>query len=183
MLKFFKRMLDFIKRIVGTKNEREIRRIRPYVDQINSLGPEYEKLSDGELRAKTEQFKKRFQEATAQLRDALEAARAEASTADIERREELKTQIEESDKELRETEARVLEELIPEAFAAVREASKRTIGLRHFDVQLIENRRGKDLGGDVALVFELTDWARDAFDHRQRLPGPPRRSVDGTDLP
>jgi len=130
-------MLDFIKRIVGTKNEREIRRIRPYVDQINSLGPEYEKLSDGELRAKTEQFKKRFQEATAQLRDALEAARAEASTADIERREELKTQIEESDKELRETEARVLEELIPEAFAAVREASKRTIGLRHFDVQLI----------------------------------------------
>src|SRR6266550_1711702 len=137
MLKFFKRMLDFIKRIVGTKNEREIRRIRPYVDQINSLGPEYEKLSDGELRAKTEQFKKRFQEATAQFRDALEAARAEASTADIERREELKTQIEESDKELRETEARVLEELIPEAFAAVREASKRTIGLRHFDVQLI----------------------------------------------
>ena len=137
MLKFFKRMLDFIKRIIGTKNEREIRRIRPYVDQINSLGPEYEKLSDGELRAKTEQFKKRFQEATAQLRDALEAARAEASTADIERREELKTQIEESDKELRETEARVLEELIPEAFAAVREASKRTIGLRHFDVQLI----------------------------------------------
>ncbi len=137
MLKFFKRMLDFIKRIVGTKNEREIRRIRPYVDQINSLGPEYEKLSDGELRAKTEQFKKRFQEATAQLRDALEAARAEASTADIERREELKTQIEETDKELREAEARVLEELIPEAFAAVREASKRTIGLRHFDVQLI----------------------------------------------
>ena len=137
MLKFFKRMLDFIKRIIGTKNEREIRRIRPYVDQINSLGPEYEKLSDGELRAKTEQLKKRFQEATAQLRDALEAARAEASTADIERREELKTQIEESDKELRETEARVLEELIPEAFAAVREASKRTIGLRHFDVQLI----------------------------------------------
>src|SRR6058998_490748 len=137
MLKFFKRMLDFIKRIVGTKNEREIRRIRPYVDQINSLGPEYEKLSDGELRAKTEQFKKRFQEAPAQLRDALEAAQAEASTADIERREELKTQIEESDKELRETEARVLEELIPEAFAAVREASRRTIGLRHFDVQLI----------------------------------------------
>src|SRR6058998_1496810 len=137
MLKFFKRMLDFIKRIVGTKNEREIRRIRPYVDQINSLGPEYEKLSDGELRAKTEQFKKRFQEATAQLRDALEAARAEASTADIERREELKTQIEETDKELREAEARSLEELIPEAFAAVREASRRTIGLRHFDVQLI----------------------------------------------
>src|SRR5438128_6539667 len=130
-------MLNIIKKVVGTKNDREIRRMRPYVDQINSLGPEYEKLSDGELRAKTEQFKKRFQEATAQLRDALEAARAEASTADIEQREELKSRVEESDKELREVEARALEELIPEAFAACREASKRTIGLRHFDVQLI----------------------------------------------
>src|SRR5207237_9281081 len=60
-----------------------------------------------------------------------------AATAESERREELKKQIEETDKELREAEARVLEELIPEAFAAVREASKRTIGLRHFDVQLI----------------------------------------------
>src|SRR5947199_3807772 len=135
MLKFFKRMLDFIKRIIGTKNEREIRRIRPYMDQINSLGPEYEKLSDGELRAKTEQLKKRFQEATAQLRDALEAARTEASTADIERREELKTQIEETDKELREAEARSLEELIPEVFAAVREDSNRTLGLRTFELQ------------------------------------------------
>src|SRR2546430_6981845 len=130
-------MLNIIKKVVGTKNDREIKRMRPYVDQINSLGSEYEKLSDGELRAKTEQFKKRFQEETAQLRDALEAARAGASTADIERREELKTQIEETDKELREAEARVLEELIPEAFAAVREASTRSIGLRHFDVQLI----------------------------------------------
>src|SRR5207253_1909275 len=122
MLKFFKRMLDFIKRIIGTKNEREIRRIRPYMDQINSLGPEYEKLNDSELRAKTEQFKKRFREATAQLHDALKAARAEASTANIERREELKTQIEETDKELREAKARVLEELIPEAFATIHKA-------------------------------------------------------------
>src|SRR2546426_2248580 len=137
-------MLNIIKKVVGTKNDREIRRMRPYVDQINSLGPEYEKLSDGELRAKTEQFKKRFQEATAQLRDALEAARAEASTADIERREELKTQIEETDKELREAEARGLEELIPEALAAAPGASKRTTGAPHFDVQLI---RGACLPG------------------------------------
>ncbi|HET9465423.1 MAG TPA: preprotein translocase subunit SecA, partial [Gemmatimonadales bacterium] len=56
---------------------------------------------------------------------------------DAERREELKTQIEEFDKELRQKEAEILDELLPEAFAAVREASRRSIGLRHFDVQLI----------------------------------------------
>jgi preprotein translocase SecA subunit len=130
-------MLNIIKKIVGTKNEREIKRIRPYVDEINHLGPEYEKLSGAELRAKTDQFKNRVQEATAEIRGRLDQLRTEASTADVERREELKTEIEEAEKELRETEARVLEELIPEAFAAVREASKRAIGLCHFDVQLI----------------------------------------------
>ena len=43
-------MWDFIKKIVGTKNDREIKRIRPYVDEINKLEPEYQRLSDGELK-------------------------------------------------------------------------------------------------------------------------------------
>ncbi len=130
-------MLNLIKRVVGTKNDREIKRIRPSVEEINKLEGAFQQLSDEALRAKTEEFKKRIGEATAEARAALEALQTEAATADSERREELKTQIEESDKELREAEAQVLEELLPEAFAAVREASRRTIGLRHFDVQLI----------------------------------------------
>ena len=52
-------MSDCIKKIVGTKNDREIKRIRPYVDEINKLEPEYERLSDAELKAKTDQFKNR----------------------------------------------------------------------------------------------------------------------------
>src|SRR5512143_1840803 len=130
-------MLELIKKIVGTKNDREVKRIRPYVDEVNSLEGEFQKLSDEGLRAKTEEFKKRLQEATDSARQALEALQAEALTADSERREELKTQIEEADKELREAEAEILEEILPDAFAAVREASRRSIGLRHFDVQLI----------------------------------------------
>jgi preprotein translocase SecA subunit len=130
-------MLSLIKKIVGTKNDREIKRIRPYVDRINSLEPEYQKLTDGELRAKSELFKKRIEEGTAALRQAVQEKSAEAAAADVEEREELKTQIDEVDKQLRQTEANLLEELLPEAFAAVREASRRTIGLRHFDVQLI----------------------------------------------
>jgi preprotein translocase SecA subunit len=130
-------MLDVIKKIVGTKNDREVKRIRPYVDEINQLEAEFQKLSGAELRAKTDEFRKRVREATESLRSALEEAQRDALSGDNEDREALKSRVEESDRELRNAEAQVLENLLPEAFAAVREASRRTIGLRHFDVQLI----------------------------------------------
>ena len=76
-------------------NEKELKRLQPIVDQINQLEPEFEKLTDAELRAKTDEFK----------------ARLNAGSS--------------------------LDELLPEAFVAVREAAKRTIGQRHFDVQLM----------------------------------------------
>ena len=80
---------------LGDSNEKELKRLQPIVDQINSLEPEFEKLSDTELHAKTDEFKARLKGGSS------------------------------------------LDELLPEAFAAVREAAKRTIHQRHFDVQLI----------------------------------------------
>jgi len=130
-------MIDWIKKIVGTKNEREIKRIRPYVGKINDLEAAYERLSDADLGAKTQGFKERISDATTELRRELEEAQTAAAGAESEERDEVKGRVDELDKELREKEAEVLEELLPEAFAAVREASRRTIGLRHFDVQLI----------------------------------------------
>jgi len=76
-------------------NEKELKQLQSVVERINSLEPEFEKLSDDELLAKTDDFK----------------ARLEAGSS--------------------------LDELLPEAFAAVREAARRTIGQRHFDVQLM----------------------------------------------
>ena len=78
-----------------TYSEKEVKRIRPIVDKINGLEEEISKLSDSELKAKTEEFKNRY-------------ANGES-----------------------------LDDLLPEAFAVVREASKRVLGMRHFDVQLI----------------------------------------------
>ena len=130
-------MLDFIKKIVGTKNEREVRRIQPLVEQANALEPEYQKLAGAELRSKTDEFKQRLQERTGPLRASLSEAEARASAAGGEEREELKLEAEKLDKELRDLEGEVLAEILPEAFTAVREASRRSIGLRHFDVQLI----------------------------------------------
>ncbi|MBE9512896.1 MAG: preprotein translocase subunit SecA [Chloroflexi bacterium] len=87
MVKLFSRLTD--------SNEKQLKRLQPIVDKINELEPGFEALSDGELGAKTDEFKSRLKDGT------------------------------------------TLDELLPEAFAAVREAAKRTIGQRHFDVQLI----------------------------------------------
>ncbi|MBI2851820.1 MAG: preprotein translocase subunit SecA [Chloroflexi bacterium] len=76
-------------------NEKEIKRLQPNVDDINSFEPEFEKLSDAELKAKTDEFRSAYKDGAS------------------------------------------LDKLLPKAFAAVREAAKRTIGLRHYDVQLI----------------------------------------------
>ena len=76
-------------------SEKEVKRVMPLVNKINGLEPEMEKLSDEELRAKTDYFKK-------ELKD-----------------------------------GKTLDDILPEAFAVVREASKRVLGMRHFDVQLI----------------------------------------------
>ncbi len=88
-------MLGLLRRIVGSKNEREIRRVSPVVARVNELEGAMRALSDAELAAKTPQFKERL-------------ARGEP-----------------------------LDDLLPEAFAVVREAARRTLGMRHFDVQLI----------------------------------------------
>jgi preprotein translocase subunit SecA len=89
-------MLDtLLAKVVGTQNERELRRLRPLVGQVNALEPATKALSDEQLRGKTVEFKQRV---------------ANGET---------------------------LDELLPEAFAVVREAGRRVLNMRHFDVQLI----------------------------------------------
>ena len=86
---------NFITNIFGSKNERELKRMTPLVEKINSLEPDFQALSEDQLRAKTDEFKERL------------------------------------------SSGETLDDLLPEAFAVVREASVRTLGMRHFDVQLI----------------------------------------------
>ncbi|WP_461515935.1 preprotein translocase subunit SecA [Porticoccus sp.] len=88
-------MMNLIRKLFGTKNDREIKRMRKIVRQVNSLEEGVTSLSDEMLKAKTEEFKQRY------------------------------------------SSGETLDQLLPEAFAVVREAAKRTLGMRHFDVQLI----------------------------------------------
>jgi preprotein translocase subunit SecA len=86
---------SLITKVVGSRNERLVKALYKDVEAINALEPEFQNLSDAELKAKTEEFRERH------------------------------------------TNGEKLDQLLPEAFAAVREASVRTLGMRHFDVQLI----------------------------------------------
>ena len=114
-------------KIFGTKNEREVKRLQPRVLAINALEPEMQKLSDDELRAKTAEFRARVQERLSSIPDAPEA---DADTPDIDRQKEIEA-------ERAAVLKGVLDELLEEAFAVVREAGKRVLNMRHFDVQLI----------------------------------------------
>ncbi|MFT7266647.1 MAG: preprotein translocase subunit SecA [Porticoccus sp.] len=88
-------MMKFLAKLFGSKNDREIKRIRKIVDRVNNFEEKFSVLSDEDLRLKTKEFQKNYEKGLS------------------------------------------LDHLLPEAFAVVREAAKRTLGLRHFDVQMI----------------------------------------------
>lgn len=88
-------MLNFLKKLFGDDNEKEIKRMTKYVEQINALEAELQTMSDSSLTAKTREFKLRLDQ------------------------------------------GETLDDILPEAFAVVREASRRVLGMRHFDVQLL----------------------------------------------
>ncbi|HSB26970.1 MAG TPA: preprotein translocase subunit SecA, partial [Pyrinomonadaceae bacterium] len=100
----------FLTKIFGSNNQRFLKSIQPLVEKINALEPSLKKLSDDELRARTVAFKDRVKQAVGDTKDKEERKRLERVA---------------------------LDEILPEAFATVREASVRTTGMRHFDVQLI----------------------------------------------
>src|SRR5216117_3234769 len=81
--------------VIGTQNERELKRLRPRVGEIGAIEPQLQALTDGQLRGKTDGFRRRVADGTP------------------------------------------LDDLLPEAFAVVREAGRRVLNMRHFDVQLI----------------------------------------------
>jgi preprotein translocase subunit SecA len=129
---------NLFKTIFGDASDREVKRLQPIVNQINALGPEFTAMSDDELRGQTEAFRAAIRARAGALRDELAQARAEwLAEPDAALQAQKRVEVQRIEKELRAAEAAAMEEMLPRAFAAVREASVRTIGLRHFDVQLI----------------------------------------------
>ncbi|MGA9352648.1 MAG: DEAD/DEAH box helicase, partial [Terriglobales bacterium] len=128
---------EFFGKIFGTRNEREIKRLRPRVAAINALEPEMQKLSDNELRAKTDEFRARIQTRLNSNPNSSEVVSAEGGPNNSEVVEVDFDRQKEIDAERLRVLGQVLDEVLEEAFAVAREASRRVLNMRHFDVQLI----------------------------------------------
>ncbi len=102
-------MINFLINLLGDPNERKVKAVMPIVDHINKLESEISALSDEELKAKTNEFKERL------------SKRKKSKDPKVDHK----------------LEQEALDDILPEAFAVVREAGKRVLNMRHFDVQLI----------------------------------------------
>ncbi len=121
--------------LIGTRHDRERKRIQPIVDAINEEYARQQTVSEEELRGQTEKFRARIREATGELETRIaELKAAKHGTADPAEREKIDTELSGLDgrggveADLRKATAEVLDDLLPEAFATVREAARRLIG-------------------------------------------------------
>lgn len=131
----FKKLVSMM---IGDPNEREIRRLQPIVEEINQLEGELQAMSDDDLRTQTLEFRQRVAAETESLRQAADEAReVYLQESDPGVQQNLRAAWQQAVKDLKEAEREVLDAILPRAFAAVREAARRTIGLRHYDVQMI----------------------------------------------
>jgi preprotein translocase subunit SecA len=121
-----------IAKVFGTQNERVIKGLMPQVQAINALEPEMRKLTDADLRAKTDGFRQRIQERLNRFNSAPETDNE--ADADAEPDPDRQKRLE---KEQYDALQEVLNEILVVAFAVVREAGRRVLNMRHFDVQLI----------------------------------------------
>jgi preprotein translocase subunit SecA len=125
-----------IGKVFGTKNERFVKSTMPNVAAINALEPEMQKLSDAELRAKTDEFRRRIQERMSKLNSNAAPAVEIESDSEAESQDDPERQ-KQIDKEQYDALQDALDDILVEAFAVVREAGRRVLVMRHFDVQLI----------------------------------------------
>ena len=121
-------------KIFGTQNERDLKRIQPLVEQINSLEPQMQQLTDEQLRAKTDDFRARIQERIQETEAEIARVSGEMQSAPS---DQLRTELDELTKRRIAARNEALEEILPEAFAVAREAGRRVLNMRHFDVQLV----------------------------------------------
>ncbi len=117
---------SLLKVLLGDKKSKDAKQMQPIVDQVNKLGPALQKLTLDQLRQKTGEFKNRINQATQTLREEQDKLKNKADQeADLEAREEIYEEIDRIEDEIYKVEEQVLNDILPEAFAVVRETARR----------------------------------------------------------
>lgn len=152
------KVFNTISKVFGSKSEKDLKKIWPIVDEIKEYEDEMKALSDDQLKAKTEEFKKEIREATAGTQKRIDEIKSQLSTLEkneedelnMARRQELSDELGELDQEWLDIAEEILEDILPEAFAVLKETCRRFVGkswnvagaemtweMVPFDVQLV----------------------------------------------
>jgi preprotein translocase subunit SecA len=121
-------MMDLLTKIFGSKHDRDVKNAGPTVEAIDTIYKTLESLSDDALRGKTTEFRDKLAFETKESREHLQSLRDQLPGLEGEPRQAILDQIDETDTEIKEIEAEVLDEILPDAFAVFKEASRRMLG-------------------------------------------------------
>jgi len=155
-----------IKLFVGDKQQKDLKKLQPIVDSVTKFKDEMAKLSHDELRGKTVEFKHKIKEATKAFDDRIEALEAEAKEANIDRQEDIYSEIDALKDQAYEASEKVLMDILPEAFAVVKETATRffhnkeiEVSATPFDRELSADREHIVLKGDKSIWKNSWDAA------------------------
>ena len=150
---------EFIGKLFGNKATRDMKEIKPWVDKVKAVYPEISKLSNDELRARTQELKKYIQSSALDEQKQIDELKATIETTEIEKREPIFAQIDKLEKEVLEKYEKALDEVHPQAFAIVKDTARRftenaEIEVTATDFDRLLAAQGKDfvrIEGDKAI--------------------------------
>ena len=116
---------EFMTKLFGNKSQRDLKEITPYVDKIKAVYPSIQKLSNDELRAKTDEIKQRIQDYVADERAKVEELRKGIDNKELEEREAIWAEVDKIEKNITEKMEVVLEEVLPEVFSIMKDTARR----------------------------------------------------------
>ncbi|HCC87829.1 MAG TPA: preprotein translocase subunit SecA, partial [Prevotella sp.] len=155
----------FLKSIFGDKSKRDMRLIQPLVEKVKEASPEIEKLTNDELRAKSKEIQKYVQDAAKPFKEKIEELRAKIEDTPIDEREPIFNEIDKQDKEMLEALEKALNEVMPTAFAIVKDTARRfaqnadtVVTATDFDRELAANPKNDfiTIDGDNAIYHN--EW-------------------------
>ena len=155
---------SILKVFVGDKTKKDLKELQPFVDKVLAVEGSITALSDNELRAKTIEFKERIGAAIKPVEDKITALLEEAKEANIDRKEEIYTEIDKLKDESYEASEKALLEILPEGFAVVKETARRftnntsiTVTATPFDREISAIKDNVELDGDKAIYYNTWD--------------------------
>ena len=128
---------NVLTKVLGDPNKKTIERLTPLVEEVNALEADMQRRSNDELRQMMADFRASIARSTSSPRGQLDESRNQRDVASGDERRQREVEVERLERDLLKLEERLMQDMMPHVFAAVREASVRATGLRHYDVQIV----------------------------------------------